>query len=178
MAKIEKAVSDSGPLIHLAQINSINLFSIVKKTYIPDEVFNETCAHDLPGSRQIKSSKIINVLQLDKTCKDLAKIISERYSLGIGESQSIALARQEGISLLFTDDLSARTVAKAYGLEVHGSIGIVLRAFRKNIIQKQKAIQTVIDLKGKSSLFITSDIVNDIVNYIIKEIEKSSKRKS
>jgi predicted nucleic acid-binding protein len=168
MAKIELAVCDSGPLIHLSQVNSFSLLDIIKKIYISNEVYSETTLFNLPGSKEIKSSKTVLVKSLCDVGKDMAKMVAEKYSLGMGEATSIALAKQEEIKLLLTDDLSARTVAESYGLEVHGSIGIVLRAFREKIIDSQKAVQTVLALKEKSNLFITSDLVD----YIIKEIEK------
>ena len=43
-----------------------------------------------------------------------------------GEAQAIALARQFGPDWLLTDDASARLLAQSLGLEVHGSLGLVL----------------------------------------------------
>lgn len=41
----------------------------------------------------------------------------DQYALGTGESTSIALAKQEKVRLIFTDDLEAREAASIYGLE-------------------------------------------------------------
>ncbi|MBI4170566.1 MAG: hypothetical protein HY514_02645 [Candidatus Aenigmarchaeota archaeon] len=172
MAKIEKAISDSGPLIHLAQIGSLKALRIIKKIYIPEEVYNETCSSNFLGSKEIKSLGLILVKNLDNASKDMAKIIAEEYSLDIGESQCIALASQDNIKLLFTDDLSARVIAENSGLEVHGTVGIILRAYKKGIMSKKAAIQSIRYLKEKSSLFITSDLIE----YILKEIEKYDKK--
>ena len=100
--------------------------------------------------------------------KDRSKLISEKYSLDLGEATSISLAKQEKINTFLTDDLSTRIVAKEFGLKVHGTVGIVLRAFRIGSITKKKSIQVIQDLYKKSSLFITADLVN----YAIKEIRK------
>ena len=171
MEKIEKVVSDSGPLIHLAQIASFDVLGVVKTILISQAVFNEVCSTHLPGSVEVKNSKIIKVRAIEPQFKDFAKIVSEQYSVGLGEAESIALAKQENIKLLLTDDLEARIIAKRFGLEPHGTIGLVLRAFKEGFVKKDAALQLVDDLRTKSNLFITSDLLR----YIINEIEKFRK---
>ena len=168
MEKIDKAISNSGPLIHLAQINAFEILNTIKNILIPDEVFREVCSFPLPGAKHVRESKIIKVKQLTPKSKDLAKIISERYSLGLGEAESVSLAIQEKIKLFLTDDLEARFVAKRLGLKPHGTIGLVLRSYKTGFIKKEKAIKIIEDIHKKSSLFLTSDLVN----YIIKKIKK------
>ena len=90
------------------------------------------------------------------------------YELDLGEVAAIALARQEGILLFLTDDLDARLVASSLGLTVHGSVGILLRAFRENILAKDEVISKVIMLETQSSLYIT----RDLINYVIREIKE------
>ena len=58
--------------------------------------------------------------------------ITEECGLGARESTAIALAKQEGVSLVFTDDLEAREVARSYGLEPHGTLAIVTRTYREH----------------------------------------------
>ena len=118
------------------------------------------------NSRLIKK---IRIVKLSKNFKDISKIISEKYSLGLGESQVIALAKKENTGIIFTDDLDARTVAKSLGFEVHGTIGLVLRTYREKIVSKNRAISVINDLNEKSTLFLTSELTR----YILNEIDKS-----
>ena len=62
--------------------------------------------------------------------------------------------------------MEARIVAKEYNLEVHGTVGIILRAFRERKIDKAMAIEKVRELKSKSSLFITQDLIEEIITSI------------
>jgi len=73
---------------------------------------------------------------------------------------------QEKADYFLTDGLDARTVAVKYNLQVHGTIGIILRAFRERIIDKKTAIEKVNELYAKSSLFITKDLVDNVVRAI------------
>ncbi len=166
---IDSAVSDSGPLIHLAQIGALDVLSVSKKILIPEAVFNEVSIREKPGSPELRKSKTIKVWNLSPKSKNFSKMISIQYSIGVGESESLALSKQENISIVFTDDLKARLVAKKLGLEPHGSVGIILKAFRSGLIKKQRAISLVKDLHLKSTLFITSDLIS----YIVKEINKT-----
>ncbi|OGI15910.1 hypothetical protein A3K63_00940 [Candidatus Micrarchaeota archaeon RBG_16_49_10] len=169
MGKIETAISNSGPLIHLSQIESFGLLGIIKNIYITKEVFDEVCSFSLPGSKEVKKSSNIKVKDLNYKAKDLSRLISDKYSLDLGEATSISLAKQEKINLFLTDDLSAKVVAKEFGLQVHGSIGIILRAFRVGVLKKQDVIRSVQNLHKKSSMFITADLIS----YVIKQIEKA-----
>ena len=165
MAKIDKAVFDSGPLIHLSQIDALDVLKSVKKIMIPYGVFEEINLEN-QNSRLIKK---IRIVKLSKNFKDISKIISEKYSLGLGESQVIALAKKENTGIIFTDDLDARTVAKSLGFEVHGTIGLVLRTYREKIVSKNRAISVINDLNEKSTLFLTGELTR----YILNEIDKS-----
>lgn len=158
-----KAVSNTGPILHLIEIDLIKALKIFKVIYIPDEVYEE-----LKKKKINKLIKNIKVLKLNPKFKDTSKLFCEQHFIDLGESEAISLALQERIKLFLTDDLEARGVAREYNLEAHGTIGILLRAFKEKIINKKITIKKIRELYEKSSLFITKDLVN----YIISEINK------
>lgn len=156
------AISNTGPILHLLEIDMIKSLKIFKAVYIPDEV------HEELRKNKIKLTKNIKVLKLHSKFKDIAQLLGGQYFIDLGEAEAISLAIQEKINLFLTDDLEARVVAKEYDLEVHGTVGILLMAFKKKIIDRKTTIRKVKGLYEKSSLFITKDLVN----YIINEINK------
>lgn len=164
MAKIGKGVFDSGPFIHLHEINQLKILGMIKEKYLSSEVENEL-KHYLVPLEKVKNV-IIKILLLEN--KNLAKIICERYCLDLGEATSIALAKQEKINLFFTDDLEARETAKLFGLEAHGTLGIIMRALREKILTKETAIKSIEDISDNSSLFLTSDLVE----WTVKEVKR------
>ena len=155
-----KAVSNTGPILHLNEIGLIKALDVFKEVCIADEVKNELI------KSKISIPKKMNLINLKPQFKDVAEILVNKFSLHLGEAQSIALALQEKADYFLTDDLDARTVANVHGVEAHGTVGIVLRAFREKIINKEIAIKKVHELYTISSLFITKDIVNQIINSI------------
>src|SRR3989344_5871866 len=116
MAKIEVAVFNTGPFIHLAQIDSLRILKLFSRIFIPAEVYREVVSKEAPGSIEIRGLKNVSVENLGPKYKDFSKAISLDYGLEAGEAECIALAKQERIGLFITDDLDARTVGKSLGL--------------------------------------------------------------
>ncbi|HLC93376.1 MAG TPA: nucleic acid-binding protein [archaeon] len=148
------AVIDAGPLIHLAEIGALKAleaFSLITPGGVVEEV------RSFPGGIKV----------VDNYDKNLVSALQNEFSLGLGESQCIALAKAEKIVIFLTDDLDARTTALSLGLEPHGTIGILLKAFKLGLLGKKDAIEFVKRLKSSSSLYITSELVG----YILQKIE-------
>ncbi|MEK6909130.1 MAG: DUF3368 domain-containing protein [Nanoarchaeota archaeon] len=155
-----KAVSNTGPIIHLTEISFIDALEIFSSIFTSKEVIDELLKYKIGLPKKVK------LKNLSHSSKDMVKLFTNKYNLDIGESSAIALALQEKINYFITDDLDARIVAKDYSLEVHGTIGIVLRAFRQKIIDKKTTINKINELYNQSSLFITKDLVNNVLKAV------------
>ncbi|OGI65350.1 hypothetical protein A2647_05315 [Candidatus Nomurabacteria bacterium RIFCSPHIGHO2_01_FULL_40_24b] len=155
-----KAVSNTGPIIHLTEINLIKILNIFQNITIPEEVKKELIKNNVPIPKRIKITK------LKPESKDKTKILTNEYNLDLGEAEAISLALQEKVDYFLTDDLDARQIAKEFKLETHGTIGIILRAFKEKIISKEKTIEKIKELKTNSSLFITQDLISEVVESV------------
>jgi predicted nucleic acid-binding protein len=155
-----KAVSDTGPIMHLSEINLINSLDIFSELIIPEEVERELKNNKIPLFKKIK------ILKLSPDFKDKVKILTNQENLDLGEAFAIVLAMQGKTDYFLTDDLDAINVATKYNLQVHGTIGIILRAFREKTIDKKTVIEKVNELYTKSSLFITKDLIQDVLKAI------------
>lgn len=147
-----KAVLDAGPIIHLEQINKLEILEVIDEGYTTEEVKNEV-------GEDIINKTNLDVETLNGSSKDRAKHISSRYGIDLGESTVIALSTQINSELIFTDDLDARKTAKPLDLEPHGTLALVTRAYSENLVDKNEANQIVDSLYRDSSLFITKDLV-------------------
>jgi predicted nucleic acid-binding protein len=152
VARTRSAVIDTGPILHLGQVDGVKALEAIRKVLVPEEVVREL-------QRKVALPPNCSVTALSGKSKDLAKILGDRYGVGPGESAAIALARQEGLRLLLTDDLEAREVAKEVGLEPHGSLALVARAYREGILTRSQAFDCIGRLHSQSSLYLTSDLV-------------------
>lgn len=167
--KIGKAVFDTGPLIHLNEIELLQVLNLFKLIFVTDEVVEELSKNK---SLYAEVKQVIKPIKLKSTYKDMSKLLIEKYGIDLAESSSIALSIQEKTGIFITDDLDARTVAKNLNIEVHGTVGIIARAFREKIISEEIAIGKIRELHEKSSLFITKDLVE----WIIKDIKGYQRR--
>jgi len=147
-----KAVLDAGPIIHLEQINKLEILEVIDQGYITEEVKNEV------GEDIINKTRL-DIETLNASSKDKSKHISSKYGIDLGESTAIALSTQINSELIFTDDLEARKTAKSLDLEPHGTLALVTKAYSENLIDKNEANQIVDSLYRDSSLFITKDLV-------------------
>ncbi len=151
-----RAVCDTGPIMHLSEIELSRALDIFSRIIIPAEVLNELRRNKIPAGRA-------EVVKLNSQGKDNSYLFANEYFLDLGEAQAIALCVQEKADYFLTDDLEAREVAKRFKLEVHGTIGIILRAFREKILTKKEAVEKIRELQTKSSLFITSNLIEKIL---------------
>ena len=156
---VNRAVSNTGPIIHLNEINFLEVFKIFDNILIPNEVKNELTKYDV-------LFKEFMVVSLIAKFKDVAEILVNKFSLDLGEAQAIALALQEKVDYFLTDDLDARIVAKSHSIETHGTMGVILRAFREGIIDKKTTIQKIKELYTESSLFVTKVLIDHVIESI------------
>lgn len=167
MAKIKAAVFDAGPFIHLHEIKSLKFIKLFAEILITEEISQE-CEFSISI---VKEAKNVSIIKLKPENKNFAKYLMEKYKIHLGEATGIALCKQEGIKLFFTDDLNARETAKIIGFEPHGTLAIILRAYKNRIIKKKEAFLLITELYEHSSLFLT----RDLYDWILKEIEQSEK---
>jgi len=142
------AVSDAGPLIHLAEVDSLDLLHTVDTLLIPEKVYEEIERGGVPDG--------LNAPSCDRIEAD--ESIVEAGGLDPGERAAIAVAKERD-AVLLTDDLAARDAASNSGIEVHGSIGIIALAYGRNRLDRDEAAALMRALQRETSLFVTDAIV-------------------
>jgi len=142
------AVSDTGPLIHLAEIDSLELLSAFDTLLVPDVVYREVEAGGVPDRVAELSYELVEA--------DDGRVETE--DLDAGERAAIAVAEERGVVLL-TDDLAARETASDAGVEVRGSIGIIALGYSRGLLDRDEAASLMRALQRETSLFVTEAVV-------------------
>ena len=91
-----------------------------------------------------------------------------KFVLDEGEIHALALCRKLGKNIFLTDDLDAREAGVSLGFEVHGSVGVIARAYRRGPVDLVEAKAALNDLYNVSDLFVARAIIESV----IEEIEK------
>lgn len=155
-------------MIHLAQIGKLRLFSVFSRVCIPKAVFREVCIEGRPGEKELRGAGNIETLEISGKNIERIKGKVKNYRLGEGEFQALCLCDELGKNIFLTDDLEAREAGKHLGFEVHGSVGIVVRAYKNGLLNLAAAKRALDDLYRISKLFVARAIVEKA----IEELER------
>ena len=145
-----RAVSNSSPLIALEKIGKLDLLrEIFSAVIIPPAVATET-APTVTLPPWIKVDRLR--WRLDPR--------TIRPSLGPGESEAISLSLELRPGRLILDDDPARRLASTLGLQVTGTLGIILAAKRRGLLSNLKS---EMDYLLATGFFIGSELYKDLL---------------
>ena len=136
---LDALVVNASPLIFLGNAGRLELIrSIDAKRYIvPKRVYEEVC-----GSRHldsaVKALKEASWIEPASAVSIPSTIVG--WDLGLGESEVIALALEISGSRTVIDDLNGRKCALSHGLEVMGTLGVVVSSFRRGVIKDPREV--------------------------------------
>ena len=88
------------------------------------------------------------------------KALEWRKQIDEGESAAIALTLQIQAEWLLSDDAIARQFADSLGLEIHGSIGLLLWAVAAGHVENQSGALDLLNALANSSLWISDRVLS------------------
>lgn len=141
-------VSDTTPLISLMKIGHLNILNqLFGEIQIPNAVFEElVCNTRFPQeSKQIKESLFIKRVTIVDV--ELVELLRRSSGLDAGESEAIILSDKLNASILLMDEVKGRQVAKQMGIQLMGTIGILLLAYKEKLLSKEEIIDCINVLK-------------------------------
>lgn len=105
MAKTEApaAVADAGPLIHLDELDALDVLADYPEIWVPDEVWNEVALH---RPRALQHGDI-RFLRHESTASPAAmNALAALYTLHSGERAALALCLERSIGILLRETLN------------------------------------------------------------------------
>jgi predicted nucleic acid-binding protein len=149
-------VCDTGPIIHLKEAGLLKLLQKAGKVFIPKMVDIELNEFD-PQWKKQRPDWILVVPLSSNEIKQAESLVLSGL-LDFGEAEAIILAKKLNPKWFLTDDTEARVLANSLGMEVHGSLGVVLWSAavgHLSYVESKKAL----DRLSKTSLWISKDIL-------------------
>jgi predicted nucleic acid-binding protein len=149
---MKRLVTDTGPVLHLHEAGALHLLSLIGEIFLPPMVAAEL--HSLVPSLPPNQAKI---QILSAPAQRRASEWTAAGLLHSGEAEALALSLELKPDWFLTDDAAARLMAEQLGIEVHGSIGVVLWAAVNKLAKKSEA-ETFLSGLEKSSLWMSPKV--------------------
>jgi predicted nucleic acid-binding protein len=157
-------VCDAGPLIHLDELDSLDLLSGFSRILIPEVVWNEALGYR-PGIERFRALRFEKVPP-SEIISDRLKALGRLFTLHRGEIDALALCFKQKDPVLLTDDTSARLAARQAGIKTHGTIGLILRAIRLGLRSPDDVIELLQLLPNKSTLYIRRELLEEAISAV------------
>jgi predicted nucleic acid-binding protein len=152
-----KAISNSSPLINFAALGRFTLLRELYRTIvIPDAVYHEVV---VAGRGQPGAAEVEQAYWVTREAVINPSIVAALHELGRGEAEAVALAVENPGSLLILDERRGRLAAMNLGVNIIGTLGVLLVAKRKGLLaalapeieklQMQVGFRVRADLKAK-----------------------------
>ena len=131
-------IADAAPLIFLAKINQLPLLIELFKPEIlvPLVVRNEVLGPDVPPDEERLLTTFISGCKILK----LRKPTGFAKALSFADNCILTLAIRERADFVLSDDRLLRKTAVIEGLRVIGTIGVLLRATKADILTPEKSL--------------------------------------
>ncbi len=141
-------IADTSCLIVLEKINQLELLQKLFSNISVTQEIQIEFGGELPEwitIKKVEDVKRQNILELD---------------LDSGEASAIALALENEQVLLLIDEKKGRGIAKKLGLVVMGTLGVIIKAKDKQLID---SIRTQIDKLQEVNFRISERLVNQVI---------------
>jgi hypothetical protein len=165
-------VSDSTPLIHLAKVGRLEiLFALYKEVVITEQVYREVVEEGfLLGKEDARVvEKYVGRSIRIARANSSSDYLLQKYQIHRGEADSIQLAKELNAQLLLINESQGRRAAKAEGLKVKGTIGVLFDALKAGAISKDEALNILREFRDNPQIFwIEPGIIEAAIDKIRK----------
>jgi predicted nucleic acid-binding protein len=162
-----RVICDSGPIIHLDELDCLDLLNDFKEIILPATVTKE-----IKRNRKLALEKIRRKfieLPGKKPRNEQLLTMCQVFSLDIGEIEALAVLEKYSNAMFLTDDAAARLVAERMGFKVHGTIGLLVRSIRRRQRKPLDVLKILSDIPNKSTLYLKTSLLEDAKMRIRKE---------
>ena len=148
-----KIVLNTSPIIFLGKINCLHLLeNCVSEVFVPKNVVNELGDYTLPHFINIKSLSVIGTAYLKGAIGRLHE----------GELSAIVLAQELKADYVILDDLLARQKAQRLGLNIMGTLGLLLLMEKRQLLSNSEVWQLIAELTQRHGMYLSAHILQQL----------------
>ena len=153
-----KVISNTSPLLYLYRIGAINwLPNLFDEIWTPEAVKNELLdgrskGYDTPNPTDYPWLNIVNPHSMPSEWLAL--------DLGAGEIAAMALGLENPTYVILLDDMLARRTAQAAGLQVWGTLKVLLEAKSQGLVDK---IEPYVTKLSEAGMWVSAEVKQRIL---------------
>lgn len=149
-------IADSSALVALSTCDALDLLAqAYEDIRVPQAVYDEVVMKGKPQSASLEAFLVGRVMNVD-----LSHWVLAAGGLGQGELEAMALYKQLSADALLIDDRRARAVAEHNQIVCIGTLGFLLLAKHRGIIQH---ILPYVEKLRASSLYYEDDLLTKVL---------------
>ena len=178
---METVVSDSGPLIHLAQINKLQILQklfgcILVTSSVRVEVVDEGIRRKCPDAKVVDEAFKDGWIRVETLP---AHMLKQAANLADGEGISpadaeVILLSEKKKALFLSDDTALLRIAEMYGLKTGDTWNLLLEALSSNLTTLAE-FETAVNELGKKKFRLNAKQTQEILD-AARSIEKRRKQ--
>ena len=158
-------VSDADVIIHLSKLEKLSILqSLYTEVAIPEYIKLEITCKNNPDIQKALNS----FLKVFRISKAKADNIAQRHGIHVGEAHVKTLGEELKAHLFLSNERKVRKAAKEEGFDVVGTVGVILKAVKKKIIEIPEA-NSLLEKMKSSDFRIHPDILQKAI-FLLKEI--------
>lgn len=159
-------VSDTTPIISLIKINRLDLLQkFFGEICIPEAVYRELTANVAFKNEAdiVKASDFLKPSSVQN--RKALEVLQAAGGLDDGESEAIILADELHSDALIINERKGRKVAQKLGIQITGTIGIMIQAHAENMISSDEIKMYLEQLKN-SNIRLSDSLIREALSLL------------
>lgn len=164
-------ISDTTPIIALLKANCLELLEkLYGKVLVPEAVYRELTENTVfaQEAETIKSISFLAVVAVENVKS--VSVLRSVTGLDAGESEALIMYDEQKADLLLMDEHKGRSVAKKLNVRFIGTVGILLLAYDKGMIQ-QVDVKECLDIMLVNNIRLDKKLCNAVMSHIGLNVE-------
>jgi predicted nucleic acid-binding protein len=165
---MSQVICNAGPLIALGKLNRLDLLvELYQTVQIPRSVYDEVVIQGLVRGASDALTVRLFLEHHSLPIVDVLPAALLAYAppvlLDPGETQVLALAQTLSAPLVLLDDEVARAEARRIKLQVRGTLGIVVQAYRQRALTMAQAEIMILEIAARPDIWISAKLCTQVL---------------
>ena len=164
-------VSNAGPLMALAKLNLLHLLkALYGYVHIPRSVYNEVVVEGMRQGYEDARTLHLFLKQMGWSPEDVDSAVIpadlQEAHLDRGERETLALAIALGDALVLMDETAGREAARARGLTVRGSLGVLIESYQQGLIEADQLHLYFAEIARRHDIWASQALVEHLLQQV------------